>query len=122
MDFASSSLCTLDFACENELDFSSLLTPPTFISFQEPNPSYPIVHCASIENDGRQRIYKTTMTGEVTKEEDEPKNKRAKHREIERQRRQEVTTLFNNLRFILPFQYIKVKSFYHSSLSIVFIN
>ncbi|CAA7039152.1 unnamed protein product [Microthlaspi erraticum] len=106
MDFASSSLFTLDFACENELDFSSLLTPPTFISFQEPiNPSYPIVHCANIENDGRQRIYETAMT----KEEDEPKNKRAKHREIERQRRQEVTSLFKNLRFILPFQYIKGK-------------
>lgn len=91
MDFASSSLFTPDFAYENELDFSSLITPSTLISFQEPNPCNPITHC------------------EITNGDDEPKNKRAKHREIERQRRQEVTSLFKDLRYILPLQYVKVK-------------
>ncbi|KAF8047058.1 hypothetical protein N665_3233s0004 [Sinapis alba] len=106
MAFPSSSLFTLDFAYENELDFSSLLTPSTFMSFQDPNPPNPIIHT---ENDGRKRIHETTVTDETTKEDVEPKNKRAKHREIERQRRQEVTSLFKHLRYILPSQYVKGK-------------
>ena len=114
MDFASSSLFTADFAYENELDLSSLITPSTFIPFQEPNPSIPTIHCAGAENDGRQRIRETTTTDEITNEDVEPKNKRAKHREIERQRRQEVTSLFKHLRYILPAQYVKVYTFYHS--------
>ncbi|KAJ4889810.1 Transcription factor bHLH55 [Raphanus sativus] len=109
MDFTSSSLFTADFALENELDLSSLITPSTFIPFQEPTPSTPIIHCAGAENDGRQRIRETTITDEITNEDVEPKNKKAKHREIERQRRQEVTSLFKNLRYILPSQYIKGK-------------
>ncbi|WZZ83547.1 hypothetical protein YC2023_104119 [Brassica napus] len=109
MDFASSSLFTADFAYENELDLSSLITPSTFIPFQEPTPSTPTIHCAGAENDGRQRIRETTTTDEITNEDVEPKNKKAKHREIERQRRQEVTSLFKNLRYILPSQYIKGK-------------
>ncbi|CAF2115699.1 unnamed protein product [Brassica napus] len=109
MDFASSSLFTADFAYENELDLSSLITPSTFIPFQEPNPSIPTIHCAGAENDGRQRIRETTTTDEITNEDVEPKNKKAKRREIERQRRQEVTSLFKNLRYILPSQYIKGK-------------
>ncbi|KAJ0256867.1 Transcription factor bHLH55 [Hirschfeldia incana] len=106
MAFPSSSLFTLDFACGNELDFSSLLTPSTFVSFQDPNPSNPITHT---ENDGRLSIRGTTVTDETTKEDVEPNNKRAKHREIERQRRQEVTSLFKHLRYILPAQYVKGK-------------
>ncbi|KAL0654166.1 hypothetical protein Bca4012_096857 [Brassica carinata] len=98
-----------DFAYENELDLSSLITPSTFIPFQEPTPSTPTIHCAGAENDGRQRIRETTTTDEITNEDVEPKNKKAKHREIERQRRQEVTSLFKNLRYILPSQYIKGK-------------
>lgn len=106
MAFPSSSSFTVDFAYENELDFSSLLTPSTLISFQDPNPTNPIIHT---ENDGRQRIRETTVTDEIPKEDVEPKNKRAKHREIERQRRQEVTSLFKHLRYILPVQYVKGK-------------
>ncbi|KAF2617272.1 hypothetical protein F2Q68_00042458 [Brassica cretica] len=110
MDFASSSLFTADFAYENELHLSSLITPSTFIPFQEPNPSIPTIHCAGAENDGRQRIRETTTTDEIITNEDvEPKNKKAKRREIERHRRQEVTSLFGNLRYILPSQYIKGK-------------
>ena len=111
MAFPSSSSFTVDFAYENELDFSSLLTPSTLISFQDPNPTNPIIHT---ENDGRQRIRDTTVTDEIPKEDVEPKNKRVKHREIERQRRQEVTSLFKHLRYILPVQYVKVNTFYHS--------
>ncbi|KAL0794413.1 hypothetical protein Bca101_065790 [Brassica carinata] len=107
MAFPSSSLFTLDFAYENELDCSSLLTPSTLISFQDPDTSNPIIH--STQNDGRQRIHETTVTDETTKEDVEPKTKRAKHREIERQRRQEVTSLFKHLRYILPDQYVKGK-------------
>ncbi|CAF1925169.1 unnamed protein product [Brassica oleracea var. botrytis] len=107
MAFPSSSSFTNDFAYENELDFSSLLTPSTFISFQDPNPSNPIIH--NTENGGRQRIRETTVTDETPREDVEPKNKRAKHREIERQRRQEVTSLFKHLRYILPAQYVKGK-------------
>ncbi|XP_018481736.1 transcription factor bHLH55 isoform X2 [Raphanus sativus] len=106
MAFPSSSSFPVDFAYENELDFSSLLTPSTFISFQEPNPSNPIIHT---ESHGIQRIRETIMTDEITKEVVEPKNKRAKHKEIERQRRQELTSLFKHLRYILPSQYVKGK-------------
>nr|VDC64116.1 unnamed protein product [Brassica rapa] len=67
MDFASSSA---DFAYENELDLSSLMTPSTFIPFQEPNPSIPTIHCAGAENDGRQRIRETTTTDEIITNED----------------------------------------------------
>ncbi|KAJ4915599.1 Transcription factor bHLH55 [Raphanus sativus] len=109
MAFPSSSSFSVDFAYENELDFSSLLTPSTFVSFQEHTPSNPIIHCARTENDGRQRIRERIMPDEITKEDVEPKNKRAKHREIERQRRQEVTSLFKHLRYILPVQYVKGK-------------
>ncbi|EOA36594.1 hypothetical protein CARUB_v10011792mg [Capsella rubella] len=104
MDFADSSSFTLDFANENYLDFSSLITPSTLISFQEPNPCNPI-----IQNDGRQKVRETTMASEIRKGDDEPKNKRAKHKDIERQRRQEATTLYKSLRFILPSHYIKGK-------------
>ncbi|CAH8387799.1 unnamed protein product [Eruca vesicaria subsp. sativa] len=105
MDVAS-SLFFVDFTKESELNFSSLLTPSTFISFQDPTPSNTIIHT---ENHGRRRIRETTVTNEITKEDVEPKNKRAKHREIERQRRQEVTSLFKHLRYILPSQYVKGK-------------
>lgn len=115
MDFAPSSLFTVDFANENELDFSSLVSTSTFISFQEPTPSNPIIHWARTENEGRQRIRERTMPDEITKEDVEPKNKKAKHRETERQRRQEVTSLFKYLRYILPVQYVKVNmTFYYS--------
>ncbi|KAG7654043.1 Myc-type basic helix-loop-helix (bHLH) domain [Arabidopsis suecica] len=104
-----SSLFIPDFAYENDLDFSSLITPSTHISFQEPYPCNPVIHCAGIENDGRQKACETTMTSEIRKGDDEPKNKRAKHKELERQRRQEITSLFKNLRYLLPSQYTKGK-------------
>ncbi|KAG7591426.1 Myc-type basic helix-loop-helix (bHLH) domain [Arabidopsis thaliana x Arabidopsis arenosa] len=109
MDFPDSSLFIPDFAYENDLDFSSLITPSTHISFQEPYPCNPVIHCAEIENDGRQKACETTMTSEIRKGDDEPKNKRAKHKELERQRRQEITSLFKNLRYLLPSQYTKGK-------------
>ncbi|EFH66198.1 hypothetical protein ARALYDRAFT_471403 [Arabidopsis lyrata subsp. lyrata] len=49
------------------------------------------------------------VTSEIREGDDEPKNKRAKHKELERQRRQEITSLFKNLRYLLPSQYTKGK-------------
>ncbi|CAH8252067.1 unnamed protein product [Arabidopsis lyrata] len=110
MDFPDSSLFTPDFAYEKDLDFSTLITPSTHISFQEPYPCNPVIRCAGIENDGRQKACETTMvTSEIREGDDEPKNKRAKHKELERQRRQEITSLFKNLRYLLPSQYTKGK-------------
>ncbi|KAG7596796.1 Myc-type basic helix-loop-helix (bHLH) domain [Arabidopsis suecica] len=109
MDFPDSSLFTPDFAYENDLDFSSLITPSTHVSFQEPKPCNPVIHSAGIENDGRQNCETTMTLSEIMKGDDEPKNKRAKHKELERQRRQENTSLFKILRYLLPSQYIKGK-------------
>lgn len=118
MDFPDSSLFTPDFAYEKDLDFSTLITPSTHISFQEPYPCNPVIRCAGIENDGRQKACETPMvTSEIREGDDEPKNKRAKHKELERQRRQEITSLFKNLRYLLPSQYTKVSTFYYSYLS-----
>ncbi|KFK43521.1 hypothetical protein AALP_AA1G136200 [Arabis alpina] len=101
MDFTSSSLFTPDFAYENGLDFSNLFTPSTFIPFEEPNPCNAISHVEN--NDGKHII------SEITKGVEERENKRAKHREIEKHRRQEVTSLFGKLRYMLPSHYIKGK-------------
>ena len=62
-----------------------------------------------MENDRRQFLISMDSNHEVARDHSKNNNKKMMHRNIERQRRQEMTTLYASLRALLPLEFIKVR-------------
>jgi hypothetical protein len=62
-----------------------------------------------MENDRRRFLISMDSNHEVARDHSKNNNKKMMHRNIERQRRQEMTTLYASLRALLPLEFIKVR-------------
>lgn len=100
MDFLPSMFMP-DSTYEDVLLFSDSFLLSPFISYENHDVCNPITN----KNVGSN---KKRSLCEANKKEDDRESKKMRHRDIERQRRREVSSLFKSLRSLLPFQYIQV--------------
>lgn len=107
MDFVPSMFMHDSTYDEDGLLFSDSFLLSPLISYQNHDVCNPITN----KNGGstkKRSICDTYGVSEANKNDDDRESKKMKHRDIERQRRQEVSSLFKSLRSLLPFQYIQV--------------
>ncbi|CAA7058995.1 unnamed protein product [Microthlaspi erraticum] len=94
---------------EDGLLFSDCVLLSPLMPYQSHDVCNPIAN----KNGGsskKRSLCDTYGTSEANKKDDDDRvSKKMRHREIERQRRQEVAALFKSLRDLLPFQYIQGK-------------
>jgi len=102
------SLFMPDSTYEDGLLFSDSFLLSPFISYQNNDVFHPITNKIGGSNKKRSLCDITYGANEANKNDDDRESKKMKHRDIERQRRQEVSSLFKSLRTLLPFQYIQV--------------
>ncbi|KAG7587843.1 Helix-loop-helix DNA-binding domain superfamily [Arabidopsis suecica] len=107
MDFIPSMFMP-DSTYEDGLLFSDSFLLSPFISYQNNDVCNPITNKIGGSNKKRS-LCDTYGVNEANKNDDDRESKKVKHRDIERQRRQEVSSLFKSLRTLLPFQYIQGK-------------
>ncbi|EFH64248.1 hypothetical protein ARALYDRAFT_475056, partial [Arabidopsis lyrata subsp. lyrata] len=107
MDFVHSMFMP-DSTYEDGLLFSDSFLLSPFISYQNNDVCNPITNKIGGSNKKRS-LCDTYGANEANKNDDDRESKKVKHRDIERQRRQEVSSLFKSLRTLLPFQYIQGK-------------
>ncbi|CAA0311138.1 Transcription factor bHLH125 [Arabidopsis thaliana] len=103
------SLFMPDSTYEDGLLFSDSFLLSPFISYQNNDVFHPITNKIGGSNKKRSLCDITYGANEANKNDDDRESKKMKHRDIERQRRQEVSSLFKSLRTLLPFQYIQGK-------------
>ncbi|XP_010418297.1 PREDICTED: transcription factor bHLH125 [Camelina sativa] len=108
MDFVP-SMFMLDSTYEDGLLFSDSFLLSSFVSNQNHDVCDQIAN--KIGGSKKKRsLCDTYGVSEADKNDDDDReSKKMKHRDIERQRRQEVSSLFKSLRSLLPFQYIQGK-------------
>lgn len=99
------SMFMADSINEDEFLFSDSFLLSSFIPYQNQNHDA----CNPItDKNGSSNKRRSLSAREANKTNDDRESKKMKHRDIERQRRQEVSSLFKSLRSLLPFQYIQV--------------
>ncbi|XP_056850447.1 transcription factor bHLH125 [Raphanus sativus] len=106
MDFVT-SLFMPDLTDEDGLPFTDSFLSP-LISYQNHDVCNPIADKNGVSNKKRS-VCDTYGESEANKGDDDRESKKMKHRDIERQRRLEVSSLFKSLRSLLPLQYIQGK-------------
>ncbi|CAH8313039.1 unnamed protein product [Eruca vesicaria subsp. sativa] len=107
MDFVASMFMP-DLTEEDGLLFTDSFLLSPLISDQNHDVCNPVADRNGARNKKRS-LCDTYGESEANKGDADPESKKMRHRNIERQRRLEVSSLFKSLRSLLPFQYIQGK-------------
>lgn len=106
MDFVT-SMFTPDITDEDGLLFTDSFLLSPLISYENHDVCNPVADINGATNKKRS-LCVTYGESEAKKGDADPESKKMRHRNIERQRRLEVSSLFKSLRSLLPLQYIQV--------------
>ncbi|CAN8240696.1 unnamed protein product [Cochlearia groenlandica] len=98
------SMFMIDSTEENGLLLSDSFVVSPFISYQNNDVCNDIIKEKNVGSNNKKRSICDIYDN---KKDNDQESKKMRHRDIERQRRQEVSSLFKCLRTLLPFQYIQ---------------
>lgn len=99
------------FSLHQRDDHELLFHEPPIIAEQDLNMDHAFLDSPKLATEiskKRKRASKSDLKNSLDEEKKEGENKKVMHRDIERQRRQEMSTLYASLRELLPLEYIKV--------------